>query len=327
MQASQLLPLLGRPSTDPAVDRALDQFKIRARPEVETDDEDPEDPLLETQDWVKNRKAGIEFGFEEEDSFLGKPTKANVQPAYTMLLTQLYFYGEHPEVKPFVDRLPLNLLLSDDRATVRSKLAQYEHTRRSYKRDTWELPDYQLIVSYVEDGARIGFVLCTLRVPPSPEPDDIVSLPAIDDLMAVLGKRMDDRALRKVVRPLNIDNYLEDQDDIVVALMRSEFGIELQFGGVRSMDASALTLITLYRDREEDAHGWKGALPRKLEFQDSPETLFRKIPEKPDDLSEGDFEGAATWRFPDYNLKVKYSTMFNWLLSVQIYVPKGTAAF
>lgn len=316
MQPARLLALLGRPATDPAVEQALDHFKIRRRPEPDVDEEAVDGPLIKNQDWLKNRRAGIEFGFEEEHSFDG--TGPARHAPYVMLLTQVYFYGEHSEMHPYIDSLPYGLVVADDRQRVRAKLARFEPTRRSWVRDTWEPPECHLIVSYANDGATIGFVLCALRLPPTPDQDDMTVFPALDDLIGVLGRRMDDPALRKVVRPLGIDTYLENRGDTVIALMREEFGLELHFGGVRSMDASALTNILLFRDREEGACGWKGALPRKLTFDDSPEVLFKKMGQPPDERFEDDFVGFALWHLPEYSLQIKYSTMYNWILSVRI---------
>ena len=324
MQPERLIALLGRAATDPDVDYTLDHFKIRRRPAVEIaaveDDEDDADgEVVQTQDWLKNRGAGVEFGFEDEASFTGDPSLTRGKGP--MLLTQVYFYSEHPEVSPYIDRLPFGLSHGDDRATVRTKLARFEATRRSWVRDTWEPPECQLIVSYVDDGARIGFVLCALRVPPSPDQDDIMPVPKLDELLAVLGLRMDDPALRKVVRPLRIDDHLQNRGDTVIALLREEYGLELHFGGVKTMDAIAFTNLFLYRDREADARGWPGELPQGLVFSDSPEIVFQKMVRAPDVLSEGDFEGHALWHLPAYSLQVRYSTMHNWISSLRILAP------
>lgn len=320
MQSERFIALLGEPSTSRAVEHALDLFKIRRRPQVTLDEHDVDGPIAGAQDWLKSRHAGIEFGFEEELSFRGEKATSR-HHSYSMLLTQLYFYGQHPEMQPYVGGLPYGLVLSDGRQQVRSKLVRYEQTRRSYVRDTWELPECQLIVSYAEDGAKIGFVLCALRVPPSADTDDVITLPTIDELMHLMGHSLDDPALRKVVKPFCIDNHLHSRGSSLTALMRTEYGIELYFGGVRSMAPSALTNIILYRDREADAHGWKGALPHGLHFDDSPEVVFGKLVRPPDSKSEEDFVGYALWHLPSHSLQVKYSTMHNWILSIRILGP------
>jgi hypothetical protein len=319
MQAEAILRLLGLPSTDPAIERVFDQFKIRRRPEVTIDEDDADRAVVQNQDWLKNRNAGIELGFEDQATFTGAAT---LMPGKVpMLFTQVYFYGEHPEMKPYVDSLPFGILLSDDRAAVRARMARFEPVRRSWVRDTWELEDYRLTVSYADGGARVGFLLCTLPLPSSTCSDDAVTVPSLEDLLPLLGRPMNDAALRKVVEPLGMDKYVQNRGSTVLALMREAYGLELHFGGVSSLDASAFTNLYLYRDRKADARGWRGALPYGLAFDDSPEVIFRKMGRKADNVSEADFEGYALWHLPDYSLQVRYSTMYNWVLSVRVLAP------
>jgi hypothetical protein len=319
MQPESILHLLRRPATDPAVEQALDQFKIRRRPQVEVDEDDADGPVVQKQDWLKNRNAGIEFGFEDQATFTGDKTLTPGKGP--MLLTQVYFYGDHPEVKPYVDRLPFGLVVGDDRPTVRARLAPFESVRRSWIRDTWELSECRLTVSYAEGGARVGFLLCALPLPPSPDRDDVVPVPALENLLSMLGRPMDDSQLRKVVKPLRVDKYLQNRGTTVIALMREEYGLELHFGGVRTMDASAFTNLLLYRDRQADARGWTGRLPQGLTFDDSPEVVFKKMGRPADVASEADFDGYALWHFREYSLQVHYSTMDNWILNLRILAP------
>ena len=210
MPPETLIALLGRPSTGPDIDRVLNHFKLRRRPAVVVEEDDDGDvEVLETQDWLTNRARGIEFGFEDQAAFVGDdPSQQGKGP---MLLTQLYFYGEHPDVQPYtVDALPFGIRVDDDRATVRQRLAALEPTRRSWTRDAWETPDCLMTVSYVADGARLGFVLCSRRVPPSPGFDDVRQVPDLDPLLAVLGRHKDDDGVRKALRPLRVRPNLQN---------------------------------------------------------------------------------------------------------------------
>jgi len=69
-----LLALLGRPATDPSVEQTLEHFKIRRRPEVTIDEDDVDGPVVDSHDRLKNRNAGIEFGFEDQATFTGDET-------------------------------------------------------------------------------------------------------------------------------------------------------------------------------------------------------------------------------------------------------------
>jgi hypothetical protein len=325
MRPEDLIGLLGQPASNPHIERLLARLKIRRRPQVELDPDRVDDPIVKSQDWLKNRTAGIELGFEDEATFKGD---AALTPAKgPMLFTQVYFYGDHPEMKPYVDRLPFGLQLNEDRKAVRARLKQFESTRRSWVRDTWELPECRVTVSYTDDGARISFVLCALRVPPSATHDDLTVVPTIDELVSVLGRPMDDAQLRKVVKPLRIDRYLVNSGTKVIAVMREPYGLDLHFGGVPSLDASAFNNFFLYRDREADARGWPGGLPRGLQFDDSPEVVFRKMVRPADVLSEDPYVGYALWHFPEYSLQVQYSTIDNWIMKVQVLAPGVWASY
>jgi hypothetical protein len=109
--------------------------------------------------------------------------------------------------------------------------------------------------------------------------------------------------------------------DTLLALMRQAFGLVFEFGDVPSMDGSALTTIELFREREAEASGWRGALPNGLKFNDSPEVVYRKLKDPLVEKTEDDFVGYALWHFDAYSLQVKYSTMYNWILTVKIYGP------
>jgi hypothetical protein len=321
MNPQQLVALLGRPSTDPAVERSLVGLRISRRPEVVRDEEDVDGPVVETRDWLINRRVGIEFGFEDEASFFGRSgAQYGVGP---MLLTQLYFYGVHPEVKPYGGPFPLGLLADDDRQAVRKKFTKWEKTRRSYFRDTWELPAFRVTVSYVDDGKRIGFVLFMLRRPTKPLfDDDLATLPTTDQILSVLGKPLNDRALRLVFARLGVDQHLVDRGNERIADFREAFGLELQFRdrpGV--MGSSVLTNALFYRDHEMNATGWPGALPLALTFDDSPEVMLLRIGLPPESLHDETFEGVALWHLPDYSIQVTYSLMENWIRSVHVMAP------
>jgi hypothetical protein len=318
-----LIQLLGRHSTDPAVLQALTQHRIRRRPEVDLNDDGT---VFNPRDFLLARRRGIEFGFEDQASFQGDDP--DMQGKGPMLLTQLYFYGAQPDVHPYtIDSLPYRIRLDDDRHAVRQKLAHYEPARRSWVRDTWELPGHFLVVSYADDDARIGSILCALPEPPSATLDDVKPIPALDDLLGLLGRRMDDPELLRLARPLGFDNYLENRGTTVIALMRANFGLDMWFGGVRTMDATAFTNLYLYRDRYNEATAWQGDLPRGLEWNDSPEAVFQKLGKPSEPPNEEDFDGRALWHFDDYSLEAHYSTVYNWILSLRILAPGVWVAY
>ena len=166
MKPTDLLALLGRYNTDPLVEAALRYYAVRNRPEVEIDDEDADGPVVETQSWVKNSRAGIEFGFDDEAAWIGlDETEFGKRP---MVLTQIYLYGRHDGVRPYQEPLPFGLQISDDRLTVRKKLTRFEPTRHSHVTDAWDTPEFRMTVSYADGEVCVGVVVCMLREPALP---------------------------------------------------------------------------------------------------------------------------------------------------------------
>lgn len=325
VEISEILELLGRASTDPRIGSALVRFGIHNRPHVKIDMEDPDGPIVHTQDWVINNGIGIEFGFEDEASWFGVDESERGQGS--MLLTQIYFYGDHPEVRPYHEHLPFGLQLTDDRRTVRMKLASLEETRRSYIRDTWELTGFRMTVSYVDEGARIGFILCMLRPPPLPIIDNRTApLPTIDSITSLLGKSWNDPIFCQVLVPQGFDGHLEDTDGERIADFRSTYGFELSFRksssisqpSVKPQNGLVLSELVFYRDRDMEACGWKGQLPFGILFDDSPEVMMNKVSVPPEEQFDDKFTGYILWHFPNYSLQVHYSTIENFTLRVRI---------
>ncbi|MDX8514038.1 hypothetical protein [Mesorhizobium captivum] len=316
MDFSRAVSLLGRPSTDPDVQALLASLKIIRQPSVDVDEND-DDRVLSAEDWLINRQLGIELGFEARAHLLGEDDfDPNTEP---MVLSQVYFYRNHPEVKPYRGRLPFSIGLDDGRTGVRAKLAAYEPTRRSYLRDTWEMPECRLTVSYVDDSARIGFVLCLLRPPAMPaDADDAAVVPSIAQIARVMGKPLTDPELRLTFAPLRLEQNLEEDETGSIAALTRHLGIELRFRYLDGGRDQVLANVLFYREHEAEGARWPGQLPKGLLFDDSPEQVIHKIGRPPDHLLDEEFEGYATWHFVEYSLQVKYSAMENCVLCVQM---------
>lgn len=330
MSPENLLALLGLQDNEGIVLEALRAHRILRSPIVETyeasEDEGDYDEVINPRDFLLARRTGIEFGFESEASFLeGKLDPASL---HRMLLTQIYFYGDHQGVGTYTSAsLPHGIGLDEDRQAVRKRLSNFEASRRSWIRDTWDLPNYTLVVSYADGGNHIASVLCELPSPPSKASNDIFPIPKLDQMLRLLGRRMDDSELRRLLRPLHIDDRLTDIGPAVAAFMREDYGLDLRFGGVRSMDAIAFTNLIVYRDRELEATQWRGGLPRGLEWNDSPEVFFAKLGEPAKPPKEMDFDGRAVWHYAEYSLELHYSTVYNWILSARFMAPGVWEAF
>lgn len=326
MQAEELVALLGRRHTDAAVEAALVQHAVRNRPEVRVDEDDADGPVVETQAWVKNSKQGIEFGFDDEAAWLGlDETEFGERP---MVLTQLYFYGNREGVRPYAGRMPFGLAPSDDRAAVRARMVALEATRHSYLRDTWDARDFRITVGYDAAQASIEFVLCMLREPPlAPLPYAIASVPGAQTILSLLAQPLDSPGVIRAFGPLGLQGRHQEIQETGEADFRVPYGLTLGFSDPleqqphKGSSMRVLSHVTFYRERELDARGWPGDLPRGAAFEDSPRTVVRKVGREPDVQSDDWFSGYALWHEPTHAFHVFYSTMENRLMRVSLFAP------
>lgn len=330
MDADALVKLLGLPSTDPRVEDALRAHGVMRRPELRIDPADADGPVVQSQDWVSNLSVGIEFGFQEEGAYMSlDQADRGIGP---MVLTEVYFYGERPGVLPYRRPLPFGLALADGRDATRARLDPLLPGRRSYVRDTWDTPAFRMTASYADDGARIDFLVCMLRTE-APEPFEAATapLPSIATLAGLLGKRMNDPALRQVLVPLGLDRQTIDSSSEQVLDFRRTYGFRLTWRkapGATRGSAATLVLhgIELMRAGEFESRGWHGELPRGIVFDDSPETAIAKIGRPPNHQSAQDFAGQAFWALERLGLLVVYSTMENVVLRVALLAPEDAPA-
>lgn len=329
MRTEDLVALLGRHHTDSLVEAALVQYGVRNLPAVEIDEDDSDGPVVETQSWVKNSRAGIEFGFDDEAAWLGlDETEYGRRP---MVLTQLYFYGQHQGVRPYQGELPLGLRLSDDRGTVRRKMSPYEATRHSHLRDTWDTPAYRITVGYAEGERCIDVLLYSLREPPlSPLPYGLAPVPSVKSLVALFGSPLDDPALKQALEPLGLKNRIDDIRDSGEADFSNPYGLIINFSApqdrtARNANDTLLSSITFLRERELGGRCWPGALPCGLNFEDSPEMAVGKLGRPPDLQDDEDFSGTATWNEAEFTLYIFYSSIENRIFRVGLIAP-GLAA-
>jgi hypothetical protein len=318
--------LLGRPATDPDVESLLFHYGIGDKPTVKVDVEDPDGPVVGPQSWVKNAAEGIEFGFDDEAAWRGLSELR--LGGYPMILTQVYFYGDRPGVRPYLGPLPFGLQLTDDRREVREKLSPFESTRHSYVRDTWDTADYRLTVAYAAEGGAIEFVLCALREPPLPSLSyDLSSVPVVEALIDSLGRPLDDPVLTDTFGGLGFADQRDQALESAEVDFLNPYGISLGFSTPldrtgRRFRQLILSRILLCSERELDARGWKGDLPFDLSFNNSMETAVRKMGRPPDQADDDEpFSAYALWHESNATVHVFYNTMENRIARVMLIAP------
>jgi hypothetical protein len=325
----ELLSLLGMASISPPVQTSLTQLARGMQPELDPEDE------ASLVDWVTVNEIGLEFGFEDEAYVLALEVDKRRQGR--LLLTELYFYGDTPKTMPFPYPLPFGLTFEDDRAAVRRKLAAHEGSRRSYVRDTWSLPDFNVTVAYHADSGRLESVFCYVRYAPWPALEGEAQRVAgfTPDVFADLfGLRWSSAALRDRLAPLGFDGALSDVRTEQTAYLRVAHGIDFGFAPSREIAAAdpqfprslALASVTYYASRVLDAREWVGSMPFGVAFVDSQVDLAAKLVRPPDEREDEDRTGFVVWHFERYSLQVEYSNIENRLLRVTMMAPGYWAA-
>lgn len=325
MNPNDLLALLGYYNTDPLVEAALTRYAVRKRPEVEIDEDDVDGPVVDTHSWVKNSRAGIEFGFDDEAAWIGlDETEFGKGP---MVLIQIYLYGRHDGVHPYKESLPFGLQLSDDRVTVRKKLDQFEPTRHSHVTDAWDMPEFRTVVAYADGETCIDFVLCMLREPLLPPLGyELAPVPSVDTMVALLGRALDDKAVRLALDALGLKGRIDEIKDTGEADFLHPYGFILDFSVFGDTNGpieknTLLSSVTFFDEREQGARRWPGDLPYSIRFGDSPETVMQKLGRPPDVQNDTDFSGYATWHEPKLTVNIVYDAMQNRTLRVSVIAP------
>jgi hypothetical protein len=321
MDADALLQFLGLPVSDQGVLGALALLARGMLPELDPDDDDS------FVDWVSVNEIGLEFGFEDEAYVKAKPPEQRRQSP--LILSQLYFYGDTPTTRAFPFALPLGLSLQDDRSAIRSKLAAFDGTRRSYIRDAWNLPAYDLTVAYRAGDSRVESVLCHLRYAPWPTPPDDVSGWTHERFVQLFGTRWSDPVLRSGLEPFDIERSIGEIRSEHEADYRTTHGVELVFSDTEVLAAAknrksgglAFSAVRFYASRVFDACQWPGPLPFGLSFDDSQRELVEKIGSRPEQHEDETLTGMASWQFDTFDLNVEYSNVENRILRLTVSSP------
>jgi hypothetical protein len=319
----RFLSLLGVELDDPRVQASLTQFAHGMQPELDPDDD-------RYFDWVTVNELGLEYGFVDGPHL--RAADLDDRWSGPLVLFQVFFYGETDTMRAYPFPLPFGLALQDDRATVRRKLAQYEHLRRDGERDFWALPEFHLAIAYSAQRGTIETVFCYLPDQPfTPKPGEaqLVARFTPERLRQLFGLRWSSEELRTEFAPFGYDAALPDVRSEHAADFAHEHGLSLVFVPASQIPAadqsSPGTLVlggaSFYAAREEDAREWEGELPLGLKFSDIPRELPKKLGKSPSEKSDERFGSTAVWQFPEFTLSVVYSTLENRLLKVTIYAP------
>jgi hypothetical protein len=313
---------LGTRSTDERIETSLDLLETLSRPAFDEEDD------FQHYDWVLVRRKGIELGFVDEAYFRGEPKP--LWRSNGMILCQITYYNDTREgVNPYTGELPYGLMLADTKQEVHKKLIAFENTRHSHVTDRWNIDNYRLIVAY-KDGGELDSVHVKLPVPPLPEKYREQPTVTFNEWLTLFGSEAQSESLTKKLVPLDLAQRIDDDEDEREVEFLEECGLTVYFEENRKLrlpttNKKSTTLVfgavKFHRARDLESRQYIGELPFGLSFDDSPETLFKKIPHKPGKQSDGPTTGRALWHFDEFSLNVLYSTIENHLFRVMVMAP------
>lgn len=321
MESEKVLSLLGAKSSDARVRETLRAFGVdRYQPALGRDDPDA------VTDWFPVPQHGIEFGFKDE-AYL-RAFDPQLRRKGNLLFYQVIIYGEHPQMDRFQGDLPFGLSFADTRSVAQAKLNRFERPWRPHLRDVWEMPQYRLALTYAADDSRIVDVIAGIPDHPWPAPEAVLPPPPMAEIVALFGRSPDDPAFMETFYPYGVMYGIDVAQVTGVADAREEFGFELHFeaaaGGpsVAAPRTSVLKGITVYRERDLEARGWRGDLPFGIRMNDAPSQVLSKVGRLPVRRSDGRLTGSALWYFDRFSLHVLYSTLDNLVYRVTVSRPE-----
>ncbi|WP_155274236.1 hypothetical protein [Pseudomonas chlororaphis] len=308
--ASDITSLFGTASDDERITLLFDALNTLRRPQRAD--------LVDSKfyDWVLVRRLGVELGFVDEEY---QSATSSFRWGYGKhILAQAYFYCGTNDILPFRGHLPVSLTFSDSRDETRAKLSSFETTRHSFISDAWDIENYRLTAIYKVNGTGIERIIC--RMLPNPIPRDVqMAYPDVERIPSTFGCTLQDLDFKTLWSDCFTDgDYSAAKEDGEIDLNKT-FGVTLGF--FNSVGGALFRSITFHRNRDQESAGWGGMLPQGLEFEDSPEVLFSKIPNAPVQKADSALTGYAVWHLRQYTLHVLYSNIDNRLLRVKMIAP------
>lgn len=308
-----IIRLFGRPYTDSEVEALFETLNTANRPSL------PEDDEYVFHDWVLVKRKGLELGFE--DAAYREALDRSLWGKTKLLLTQIYLYTDFNDIARFDGILPFGLTFADTREQVRQKLAAYETTRHSYRTDTWDIDNLRLNVAYNDQGKSIEKLACWLKSEAlSPEEDISFGPPPLEAIISAFGDTLNEKEFLDLWGDAISKESFDDAEEYEEIDLTHDLGVTLNFASEK-VPSPLFRSFTLHANRDRESTEWKGEMPLGLGFDDSPETLFRKILVPPARHEDDGLSGYALWHFEDYTLHILYSNLFNRILRVKLIAP------
>ncbi len=300
MTGDDLLPLLGKQASDPALARLLDGPRVQWRPQVSD---------LRTNDWVA--VANTELGFEDVGYFNATEGK---QADSAPVLQQVSIYA--PNRGPSRDAtitLPEGLDFAQKRDQVRSQLAPKASAARLRRRDVFEIGGVTYVVTYDQVSSIDSLLMSVERASRRNRANPPLGF---SELRGFMGLRWYSPVLRSRLYGLaaSAGSVAQIKDHGTCNLIR-EAGLRLLFK--RGNITWSLAGCEIYRHRVLDAADWQGDLPGGLIFSDTARNISAKLCTTPKLWQEHEFDAVASWTVGGATVTVTFDTIVNLISSVR----------
>lgn len=306
-----LLSSFGSDARSPEMEAIYGQLGVMKRPQL------PDDDPYVFYDWVLARRQGIELGFVDEQHHRNQDRTRWGRGR--LLFVQAYYYAGFDGMARCTWPLPHGITWEDSREQVRERMAEAASTLHSSQNsDVWDLPGYRITVTYAGEPPYAERIFCR-QEPIALQAPTEAQAPDLGQIVAHWGSSVEQPGWRALWQTWLDDDAIEQGVEDGEIDLTESFGVTLHVtteGG-----GPLLRAITLHRNRDTNSVGWCGALPQGLSFDDSPDTLFKKILSKPVRVSQGATTGHAVWQFPNYTLHILFSCVDNRLLRIKLLAP------
>jgi len=312
--------LLGRRWGDPIIEQALRARGVRRTPSLD------EDAVV---DWLTVRQHGFELCFEDAEHFAGRRRSGECDGG-ELLVTAVIFYNERHDMRRHRGALPVGLSWHQDRDTTRMLLNRSGWACTRYRRDVYESDGIRLIVAPRPGSEDIESIVLKMVHPPRSAVEDRPSkpCPSLDEFASAFGYTIAGAPFLALFDAGDIRDRLDELRLERTISFTEDGGHELYFQRAQALRTRqpgqaglVFAGIQFHRHRDQGARQWAGELPFGLQFDDSPNDLFKKVPTLPAQCRESTLTGFAVWHFERFSLHVFYSTFENCIIRVFVMAP------
>jgi hypothetical protein len=283
------------------------------------DEEDIDAAHVDGRLSLMNRDLGLYLFFTTADRYT--PRYGPPQAEGSLVLARIVFllhFGRG--FSPFSGPLPLGLSPAEHCKSIA------QHANRPVRewltggrvcKARWQTDHLEVDVSFNTQGIKLVSATPALRTPGGNTP--LMPLPTPAEFVDLFGMPLSSLRHRPELKDLQLGSRVAEINTYGEADFSAEHGIELYFKPGGEIDRSiysgpqtkepCLSGLRYRVDLDFQSTGYKGSLPKGLDFDDPVEVAAAKVDMPPDQESFDEHEGYQRWHLARTDLHVLYSLM------------------